>query len=63
MGWYRNHEDAQAKLPLLSTYMGHVSVVSTHCYLTFVEELRSEASTLFHRHCGALVNPDHGDAR
>jgi len=25
--WYRNGEDVQAKLPQLSTYMGHVSVV------------------------------------
>jgi integrase/recombinase XerD len=63
MGWYRNHEDAQAKLPLLSTYMGHVSIVSTHYYLTFTEGLRSEASTLFHRHFGEVVNPDHGGAR
>lgn len=61
--WYRNHDDVQAKLPLLSTYLGHVSVVSTYHYLTFVEELRAEASELFHCHFGALVNPDQGGAR
>ena len=31
--WYREGEDVQAKLPLLSTYMGHVSIVSTAYYL------------------------------
>jgi len=54
--WYRNHDDVQAKLPLLATYMGHVSVVSTYHYLTFIEEIRSEASELFHRRCGGSVS-------
>jgi len=63
MEWYHNGENVQAKLPLLSTYMGHVSVVSTHYYLTFVEGLRSEASTLFHRCFGDAVKANHGDAR
>lgn len=55
MRWYRNNDDVQAKLPLLSTYMGHVSVVSTYHYLTFVEQLRSGASELFHRSFGEAV--------
>jgi integrase/recombinase XerD len=63
MTWYRNGENAQAKLPLLSTYMGHVSVVSTHHYLTFVEHLRSEASALFHRRFGDAIKANQGDAR
>jgi integrase len=61
MRWYRNNDDVQAKLPFLSTYMGHVSVVSTYHYLTFVEELRSEASELFHRRFGEAVKV-RGDA-
>ena len=56
--WYRSGEDVQAKLPLLSTYLGHVSVVSTHYYLTFIEELRCEASTRFYQHCGNVVRPN-----
>jgi integrase len=56
--WYRTGEDVQAKLPLLSTYLGHVSVVSTHYYLTFIEELRCEASTRFYQHCGNVVRPN-----
>jgi integrase/recombinase XerD len=49
---YLKGEDVQAKLPLLSLYMGHVSVASTHYYLPFVEELRSEASDRFHQSFG-----------
>jgi integrase len=59
--WYRNNDNVQAKLPLLATYMGHVSVVSTYHYLTFVEELRSEASELFHRTFGHAIKV-RGDA-
>jgi len=53
--WYRAGGDVQTKLPLLATYMGHVSIVSTHYYLSFVEPLRTAASARFARHCGALV--------
>jgi integrase/recombinase XerD len=53
-----------AKLPLLATYMGHVSIVSTEYYLQFVEPLATLASERFARQCGALVTaPAHGGAR
>jgi integrase len=52
---YINGEDVQAKLPILSTYMGHVSVASTHYYLSFVEEIRSEASERFHQCFGRRI--------
>jgi integrase/recombinase XerD len=55
--WYQAGEDVQAKLPLLSTYMGHVSVVSTHYYLTFIEDLRSEASARFYQKFGKVITP------
>ena len=55
--WYRDREDVQAKLPLLSTYMGHVSVGSTHYYLTCIEGLRSEASTRFYEKFGRAITP------
>jgi integrase/recombinase XerD len=35
--------------------MGHVSIVSTHYYLSFVEPLRIAASERFAEHAGALV--------
>lgn len=55
--WYRNGDDVQAKLPLLATYMGHVSIVSTAYYLPFMEALAGEASTRFAARCAALVVP------
>lgn len=55
--WYRAGVDVQAKLPFLSHYMGHVSVVSTAYYLQFVEPLAAAASTRFAEACGALITP------
>jgi integrase/recombinase XerD len=55
MRWYRAGADVQAKLPLLATYMGHVSIVSTAYYLAFVEPLRGLASARFAQRCGALL--------
>jgi integrase/recombinase XerD len=58
--WYRQGADVGAKLPLLSTYMGHVSIVSTHYYLRWIEPLRTAASTKFASHYGRLVVPEPG---
>jgi len=49
---YIDGEDVQAMLPVLSTYMGHVSIASTYYYLSFVEAIRSEASQRFLEHFG-----------
>jgi integrase/recombinase XerD len=58
--WYRAGADVGAKLPLLATYMGHVSVASTHYYLQGIEPLRTAASERFARHYGELVVPGPG---
>jgi integrase len=63
--WYHTGQDVQTKLPLLSTYMGHVSIHSTHYYITFVEGIRSEASGRFHQNFGKVITtgiskPDQG---
>ena len=55
--WYRAGADVEAKLPLLATYLGHGSVVSTHHYLHFIEPLRTAASKRFAAHYGELVSP------
>lgn len=55
--WYQAHIDIRAKLPLLATYMGHVSIHSTEYYLPFIEVLASEASDRFAAHYSALVTP------
>lgn len=37
--WHRDGVDVQARLPLLSTYMGHINPASTFWYLTAAPEL------------------------
>ncbi len=59
--WYHAGDDVQAKLPLLATYMGHVSIVSTQYYLRFVDELAAVASDQFARQCGALISARGGE--
>ena len=39
IGWYRDGLDVEARLPLLSTYLGHVAPSTTYWYLTGVPEL------------------------
>lgn len=56
--WYRAGIDVQTKLPSLATYMGHVSIVSTQHYLTFLEPVAQSASDLFAHHCGFLLDSD-----
>jgi integrase/recombinase XerD len=58
--WYREGADVGAKLSLLATYMGHVSIVSTHYYLHWIEPLRTAAGERFARHYGELVMPTPG---
>jgi integrase/recombinase XerD len=41
--WYRAGEDAERRLPTLSTYLGHVHVSDTFWYLTAWPELMHEA--------------------
>ena len=53
--WYRAGTDVQAKLPLLATYMGHVSIVSTQYCLPFVEALAAAAAARFADRCGRLL--------
>ena len=42
--WYRAGDDVESKLPLLSTYLGHVSPASTYWYLSAAPELLTLAS-------------------
>jgi len=41
--WYRTGEDAERRLPILSTYLGHVHVGDTYWYLSSWPELMREA--------------------
>jgi integrase len=55
--WYQDGADVQAKLPLLATYMGHVSIHSTAYYLPFIDGLASAASERFAASYSALTTP------
>lgn len=44
LGWYRDGGDIDARLPLLSTYLGHVSPKNTYWYLDASPELMAEAA-------------------
>jgi integrase len=55
LGWYRAGENVAAKLPLLSTYLGHVDPAATYWYLSAVPELLGMAA-------GRLEGCESGDA-
>jgi integrase/recombinase XerD len=55
--WYRSGADVDAKLPLLATYLGHGSALSTHHYLHFIEPMRAAASERFAKLYGSLIVP------
>jgi integrase/recombinase XerD len=42
--WYRDGVDVQARMPLLSTYLGHVDPKATYWYLTGVPDLFAHAA-------------------
>ena len=44
LGWYRAGEDVQAKIPSLSTYLGHREPASTYWYLPAAPELLALAA-------------------
>jgi integrase/recombinase XerD len=44
LAWYRDGGNVAARLPLLSTYLGHVAPANTYWYLTAAPELMAEAA-------------------
>jgi integrase/recombinase XerD len=44
LSWYRSGEDVAARLPLLSTFLGHVKPASTYWYLSATPELLALAA-------------------
>lgn len=56
--WYRAKVDVQARLPALSVYLGHGSVVATQYYLTFFSEVAHAANQLFGKHCSNFLGGD-----
>lgn len=50
VAWYRAGANVQTLLPQLATYLGHVDIRSTQCYLSMTSELLREASLRFERY-------------
>ena len=50
LAWYRDGQDVNARLPSLSTYMGHVDIHSTQVYLQPTAELIEQVNRRFHNH-------------
>jgi integrase/recombinase XerD len=44
IGWYRDGQDVQARMPALSTYLGHASPAATYWYLSATPELLALAA-------------------
>jgi hypothetical protein len=44
LDWHRAGDDVNARMPLLSAYLGHVSPAGTYWYLTAVPELMELAA-------------------
>jgi integrase len=53
VGWYRNGCDVEAKIPLLSTYLGHVNPIGTYWYLSSTPELLALAAKRLEASIGA----------
>ena len=53
--WYAQGVEVQAKLPLLSTYMGHVQPQDTYWYLSAAPELLALAGERLERHLGGAA--------
>ncbi len=47
--WYQTEQDINAKLPFLSTYMGHVDITSTQVYLQATAELLQAGCERFYK--------------
>ena len=50
--WYESGEDPAQRLPILSTYLGHVYVAGTYWYLSGWPELMAQAMTRLERRWG-----------
>jgi integrase/recombinase XerD len=52
IGWYRDGEDVAVRMPLLSTYLGHVDPRATYWYISAVPELLALAADRLQAHDG-----------
>ena len=55
LGWYRTDENVEARLPWLSTYLGHRDPRSTYWYLSAAPELLALAAGRLELSRGVIV--------
>jgi len=53
--WYRKGQDVERRLPILSTYLGHVHITDTYWYLTSTPELRGAAGKRMEQRWGGVL--------
>jgi integrase/recombinase XerD len=53
--WYRDGRDVEQRIPLLSTYMGHISPSSTYWYLSAVPDLMALAASRLEKQMGGIA--------
>jgi len=56
VAWYQEGADVQRLLPHLATYLGHVHIAATQCYLTMTPELLHAASLRFEQYAQPEVH-------
>jgi site-specific recombinase XerD len=56
--WYKEGVDVQDKLPLLSTFMGHIDIYSSQVYLTITDDILREANDRFYSQFGTFLGKE-----
>ena len=62
LAWYQDGGNINARLPMLTTYMGHVDLQSTQVYLQPTAELLGHVSDRFHHHYLRTVDSKGGQS-
>lgn len=55
LGWFRDGADVEARMPLLSTYLGHTCPAASYWYLSAVPELLALAADRLHTYRGGRL--------
>ena len=58
LAWYRDEQDVQARMPALSTFLGHADPKSTYWYLTSTPELLALAAARLEHAFGVGANDE-----
>lgn len=59
--WYREGENVEAKLPLLTAFLGHVDIASTQVYLDMIPQLLEQVHLRFESCCSNQLSSTRRD--